>query len=213
MPRNPGTGIYTKPYPDVISDTTIESTVHNGEIADIETDLNTPRPIVAGGTGANNAATARDNLDTEVAAATVTNFDTQVWECGSFWCGPNTTAAPTVNAFAGTCIILAGTPQYIMLEARDASTGRMYTRIKSTTWGAWTAQDADYVNTIGDTMTGDLIIDKANPALWLRKGLTSEASAMLGMSWPRFIDSLTMRTASGGRPAIWSATASACFIS
>src|SRR5258708_5883950 len=32
---------------------------------------------------------------------------------------------------------------------------------------------------------------------------------MLGMSWPRFIDSLTMRTASGGGPAMWSATARA----
>src|ERR1044072_8077377 len=35
---------------------------------------------------------------------------------------------------------------------------------------------------------------------------------MLGMSWPRFIDSLTMRTASGGSPAIWSATAKAWVI-
>ena len=94
MPRNPGTGIYTKPYPDVISDTTIESTVHNGEIADIETDLNTPRPIVAGGTGANNAAGARSNLGAERAMQTVTNYDTHVWENGSFWSAAGATAAP-----------------------------------------------------------------------------------------------------------------------
>jgi Chaperone of endosialidase len=61
MPRS-GSGNYTQPFPNVIADTTIESAVYNGFTRDVETDLNTPRPIVAGGTGATNAAEALQNL-------------------------------------------------------------------------------------------------------------------------------------------------------
>jgi Chaperone of endosialidase len=61
MPRT-GSGVYNQPFPNVISDTTIESAVYNGFTRDVETDLNTPRPIVAGGTGATNAAEALENL-------------------------------------------------------------------------------------------------------------------------------------------------------
>ncbi|MET0720664.1 MAG: hypothetical protein ABWY64_07495, partial [Tardiphaga sp.] len=61
MPRLP-TGVYEQPFPDVIPDTTIESAVYNGFVNDIETDLNTPRPIVAGGTGATSAAGALTSL-------------------------------------------------------------------------------------------------------------------------------------------------------
>ena len=45
MPRNPGTGVYSKPSPDVITSTTIESTVYNTFVGDVETDLNLPRPV------------------------------------------------------------------------------------------------------------------------------------------------------------------------
>ena len=45
-----------------MADTTIESTKYNANVADVETDLNAPRPIVAGGTGATNAADAATNL-------------------------------------------------------------------------------------------------------------------------------------------------------
>ena len=55
MPRD-GSGVYSQPYPDVVSGTTIESAKYNGNVNDVEQDLNTPRPIVAGGTGATNAA-------------------------------------------------------------------------------------------------------------------------------------------------------------
>jgi len=46
----------------VVEGTTIESAVHNGTVSDIETDLNAARPIIAGGTGATNAADAATNL-------------------------------------------------------------------------------------------------------------------------------------------------------
>jgi hypothetical protein len=176
MPRNPGTGIYTKPYPDVISDTTIESTVHNGEIADIETDLNTPRPIVAGGTGANNAAGARSNLGAERAMQTVTNYDTHVWENGSFWSAAGATAAPYAGIFSGICYIANNDPNVITVEARDAATGVNNVRQKlGGVWGAWVSEAATYVNTTGDTMTGDLIISKTSPQLTLNKTSASHA--------------------------------------
>jgi hypothetical protein len=61
MPRS-GSGVYTQPFPNVVEDTTIESAVYNGFTRDVEADLNLPRPIVAGGTGASSAAGAAENL-------------------------------------------------------------------------------------------------------------------------------------------------------
>ena len=46
----------------MVENTTIESLVYNGFTRDVETDLNAPRPIVAGGTGATNADEALENL-------------------------------------------------------------------------------------------------------------------------------------------------------
>ena len=175
MPRNPGTGIYTKPYPDVISDTTIESTVHNGEIADIETDLNTPRPIVAGGTGANNATQARANLSTEVRGVQVTNYDTQVWESGSFFSNAGATAAPGPDAFQGICYH-GGNADFITLEARNGLNASLfYLRQKvGGVWSAWEQQggsllelDGRYVNVTGDTMTGALTVSVDTAAIAL----------------------------------------------
>lgn len=62
MPRD-STGQYT--YPPGTKgrpNTTIESARFNAFVDDITQDLNTPRPINAGGTGASNAAAAMDNL-------------------------------------------------------------------------------------------------------------------------------------------------------
>jgi hypothetical protein len=62
MPRIPGTGVYEQPAPDVLTATVIESTVYNAFVNDVETDLNLPRPITSGGTGASTAAEATTNL-------------------------------------------------------------------------------------------------------------------------------------------------------
>ena len=84
MPRD-GSGIYTTPDgTTAVPDTTIESAKYNANVNDVAADLNAPRPIVAGGTGAASAATARTNLKAEVAGQQVTNYDTHVWENGSF---------------------------------------------------------------------------------------------------------------------------------
>ena len=62
MPRD-GSGIYTTPVgTTAVPDTTIESAKYNNNVADVAADLNAPRPIVAGGTGANNAVDAAINL-------------------------------------------------------------------------------------------------------------------------------------------------------
>jgi len=62
MPRD-GSGIYTTPAgTTAVPDTTIESTKYNNNVADVAADLNAPRPIIAGGTGANNAVDAANNL-------------------------------------------------------------------------------------------------------------------------------------------------------
>ena len=45
MPRD-GSGIYSKPFPDVVPGTPIESAVYNGFVNDVEGDLNAARPIV-----------------------------------------------------------------------------------------------------------------------------------------------------------------------
>lgn len=62
MPRD-GSNVYSKPAgTTAVAGTKIESAKFNSIVDDIATDLNTPRPIVAGGTGAASASAARTNL-------------------------------------------------------------------------------------------------------------------------------------------------------
>ena len=62
MPRN-GSGVYsTPPGTAAISGELISSAKFNELVADIASDLNLPRPIIVGGTGASNAGAARTNL-------------------------------------------------------------------------------------------------------------------------------------------------------
>lgn len=62
MPRD-GSGVFSKPAgTTAVANTTIESAKYNQTIDDLVTDANTPRPIVAGGTGASTAAGARTAL-------------------------------------------------------------------------------------------------------------------------------------------------------
>jgi Chaperone of endosialidase len=158
MPRNPGTGVYSKPSPDVITDTTIESTVYNTFVGDVETDLNTPRPVSSGGTGANNATQARDNLDAERSLQQVTNYDTHAFECGSFYSVPGATAAPnSSDIFFGTAYTDVSNG---FIEARSLTSHKLYLRTRGPAgaWSAWSApiDGSDKVNISGDTMTGNL---------------------------------------------------------
>jgi hypothetical protein len=191
MPRD-GSGIYTTPVgTTAVPDTTIESAKYNANVNDVAADLNAPRPIVAGGTGAASAATARTNLKAEVAGQQVTNYDTHVWENGSFWSVGGATNAPDpAHGFAGSCTIydVGTSSNFIAIEARDVSqtpVGTLYVRMKSGgTWSGWIAQPAnpaaDYVNVTGDTMSGDLNISKAYAGLILNAPDMASGSYIAG---------------------------------
>jgi len=186
MPRS--TGVYTKPFPDVADGTTIESAVYNGTISDIEQDLNLPRPIIAGGTGATNARDALVALGGEIAAQQVTNYDMFAFDNGSFYSQPGATGQPVNSNVTGNAVIVANNPGYVNLEATDNNTGITYRRQKvAGVWGAWVEQapgvavsDARYVNVTGDTMTGDLTIAKASPSLSLTASGSSQTLNLYG---------------------------------
>lgn len=73
MARN-GSGVYSLPSGSVIANgDTSDATDLNTPLADLETDMNTPRPIVAGGTGASSAAAALVNFGL-TATATELNY-------------------------------------------------------------------------------------------------------------------------------------------
>ena len=154
MPRD-GSNVYSQPFPDVVEDTTIESTVYNGFTNDVATDLNTARPIVAGGTGVTSADQALTNLGGEKSAQVVTNYDSMIWLPGSFYSAAGATAAPTANAFAG--VIYQSDSSNIVLEARDQVTGVLYVRRKTAgVWGSWAGEvPTDYLKISGaQTTTG-----------------------------------------------------------
>jgi hypothetical protein len=142
MPRV--AGIYSRPAgTDGVPNATISSTAYNANVADVEQDLNLPRPVVAGGTGASSADTALANLSAEKANQIVTNFDTQVWIAGSFSAASTATNGPVSgHAMSGLAFVVDSSN--IIIEASDNDvTGGMPTRYvrqkKAGTWGAWVA--------------------------------------------------------------------------
>ena len=75
MPRSGG-GVYSKPAgTTAVASTTIESAKYNSVIDDLVTDANTPRPVVAGGTGATSAAGALTALGLTATAAEINVLD------------------------------------------------------------------------------------------------------------------------------------------
>jgi hypothetical protein len=145
-----------------VPDTTIESAKYNGNVADVAADLNAARPIVAGGTGGTSAAAARANLQAEVGAQLVTNYDTHVFEAGSFYSLSGATGAPVAADLGGTCLIIEkGATDDIIIYAYELLSGVFWGRGKAGgAWGPWVnhtvRNDGLYVNTTGDTMTGQL---------------------------------------------------------
>ncbi len=167
MPRD-GSGQYTQPEPNVAAGTTIESAVYNHFTQDVAADLNYPRPIIAGGTGANNAAAAREALGVPTSLQTVTNYDSHVWQQGAFWSATGgATSAPSANMIAGTCVVPNNDPNSILLEARDIVTGLGYVRIKSGgTWSAWTPGVKILSYNAGTMASGTLTPDAINGNYW-----------------------------------------------
>jgi hypothetical protein len=154
MPRVDGE--YQVPFPDVQSDTTIESAVHNGIVHDLVDDANFPRPVTAGGTNGRSPTEARANLSVEVRSVVVTNYDDHVFEVGSYFSAVAATAAPNaIDPFVGICLRHSVSGD-LWLSAVSQTTGTVYNRRRTTgVWGAWAvsflnptdAASKDYVNT------------------------------------------------------------------
>jgi hypothetical protein len=218
MPRDGTTNQYIQPSPDVVPDTTIESAVYNAFVGDIVQDLNHPRPIIAGGTGAINADAALINLKAEKASQVVTNYDSHVWVSGSFYSAVGATgapdsvgSAPSTFAYVGTAMIGA-TADTIALEARNISDtqvpGRDYVREKKAgVWGAWAsavaALEANKVDRDGDVMTGGLVVTMASPNVGLNKTASGQHNQISGTlnAVPRWLISVGDDAAEGGANA------------
>jgi hypothetical protein len=154
MPQDGSQNYYYPPGTRGIPDETIESAAYNDFLDDlVDHDLNIPRPIHRGGTGANNADQALINLGAEKATQLVTNYDTHVWLPGSFRSTSSATGGPVgSHAFAGIVYInepflAPPTNANVTVSARDMDDtvvpGRVYVREKKAdVWGAWTVVDA-----------------------------------------------------------------------
>jgi len=193
MPRDIGTGLYH--YPEGTPGNpaqTIFSTRYNTFINDLANTMNQKLPLNMGGTGADNTTDARANLDAEVRGVQVTNYDTHVFEAGSFWSAIGATGAPNPGArFVGICIIIEdGTNDIFIYVTPPGSAGPVtYNRRKNAgVWGAWAVMpgaladlDAIYVNVAGDTMTGNLNLVYADPTIQLNKAGAANVSQIYVM--------------------------------
>jgi hypothetical protein len=181
MPRD-GANIYSRPAgTDGVPDATILSAAYNVYVADVEQDLNAPRPVVAGGTGGTSPITARTKLGAEVSSLSqiVTNYDAQVWESGSFLSFVGATAAPTApDNYAGVCVLMTGDQQNIYLHATNFTTGEIYVRRKNS--GVWTSwilgADASKLSVHGGIIDGNLTVNGTSALNILNVyGLTSSS--------------------------------------
>ena len=95
MARN-GSGVYSLPAGSTIANGDLsDASDLNTPLSDIETDLNTPRPIVAGGTGASSASAARTALGLAIGT------DVQAYDADlASWAG--VTRASGFDTFAAT---------------------------------------------------------------------------------------------------------------
>ena len=162
MPRDGSSVYHIPPGTEGAPDTVIESAKYNSYITDIEQDLNAPRPILAGGTGATSADAALAALSGEKAGQIVTNYDSHVFIAGSFSSASTATGAPAAEAFAGICYMADDNNYFI--EARSFTSGNIYARGKvAGVWGVWVNSEAVLdnikVNRAGDTMTGPLTVN------------------------------------------------------
>lgn len=149
MPRD-GSNVYNLPSDTAaISGQTISSTKFNSITADIAADLNTERPVVAGGTGAANAATARSNLGVVIGtdvqaydpllaaiAALVTTADRLMYFTGS-----DTVGQTDLTAFGRSLLGVANEAAFKTLVNLEAGTD-------------FNAYQADQAESVWETGTG-----------------------------------------------------------
>ena len=139
MARN-GSGVYSLPAGSTVTNgDTSDATDLNTPLQDIEADLNTPRPVVAGGTGASSASAARTNLgignvglnfiatlDASASSTLVfTDFDSATYDGYVFVLG---NIIPSADATLGVQTSTDGGSSYDAgaSDYKDGSTSRNY---------------------------------------------------------------------------------------
>ena len=173
MPQDGSNNYYYPPGTPGVPDQTIESEAYNTFLNDlVNNDLNIPRPIHRGGTGASTANAAMFALGGERAAVIVTNYDSHVWMPGSFYSAIGATNAPVAgHAFVG--IAYSSDPPAeppanlnVIIEARDQTDtivpGRVHIREKKAgVWGPWKGEDRLTVQ-----VTPPSVVNSPDGALW-----------------------------------------------
>ena len=117
-----GSGVYSAPAgTTATSGTTIESAKYNAFVNDLVTDANTPRPIVAGGTGASTASAARTALGLAI-GTNVQAYDAALGSlAGLSWVADRYPYATGADTFAMGTITAAGRA---ILDDADAAAQR-----------------------------------------------------------------------------------------
>jgi hypothetical protein len=150
MPRDGSSGLYTlPPGTDAIPNRTILSSPYNLAVHDVETDLNTPRPIIAGGTGGSSAQGALLSLGAEATGQKVTDFNTASWLSGTWWADTAALNGPVpAHAYRGQAIVygainvppgtLADQTNITIIAYDQTDAGATYTRTRNGgAWGPW----------------------------------------------------------------------------
>lgn len=151
-----------------ISGQTIFSARYNAWVEDIKSTLNLPLPISKGGTGADNVTQARAYLQVERAMQVVTDFDNHAWEPGSFVAAPGALGSPVPSSyFLGNYVGDTGSSVILAYDISNTTLPHpQYLRQRvSSVWGSWFFVGSDSVDVAGDTMTGNLTINKDNATL------------------------------------------------
>ncbi len=177
MPRSGG-GAYSLPAGSLVVDgiDDILASQHNGPLQDIANDLNTARPIVAGGTGATTAAGARTNLGaTTVGAAVFTATDAAAARAAI---GVNWTEVGPFDTSTGTAFDVNSIPDgvseieilfdFVSLSGTDAilvQLGRIGDALLETS-----GYESGRVTFSGTSVNPAAISDSTNPGFVVRAG-------------------------------------------
>lgn len=191
MPRN-GSGVYSTPAGTTPTNgDDIDAVPFNLLISDISADLNAPRPIASGGTGASSAATARTAFDVAQKQASVTDAtEGRAMLVGAFGLGgigavapANISVAPGVIApgvYSFSSSVSSGGPsgvtngtltqtqregavatQTLIVDSNTAVQGQMWWRVYVT--GAWQAwRRAVTSDVLAADVAATVILDEDN---------------------------------------------------
>lgn len=175
MPRD-GSGVYSPPNGTVpvVSNTVIASAPYNSLVADIVQDLNTPRPVAMGGTGASNPADARSNLG----AIGQSDF------LGAFSIGDGFYTARDISSTSGTWLkrdgALYNTADYPTLSALLPALS------DAVEWSSVSAGTTGNISAFLATSTGFYIGTKADPNSNIYFASTIDSGFALRATIPNF---------------------------